>query len=53
MRIALERLKAGNVIKRVGPSFGGHWEILFQPLRKQNNTNYGKENDKKERWQRD
>ena len=46
MRITLERLKAENVIKRVGPSFGGHWEILFQPLRKQNNTNYGKENDK-------
>lgn len=28
MRITLERLKAESVIKRVGPSFGGHWEIL-------------------------
>ena len=29
MRITLERMKAGNVIKRVGPSFGGYWEILL------------------------
>lgn len=28
MRITLERMKAENVIKRVGPSFGGHWEII-------------------------
>lgn len=29
MRITLERMKAENVIKRVGPSFGGHWEIVM------------------------
>lgn len=29
MRIRLERMKAESVIKRVGPSFGGHWEILL------------------------
>lgn len=29
MRITLERLKAENIIKRVGPSYGGHWEILL------------------------
>lgn len=29
MRITQERLKAENIIKRVGPSFGGHWEILL------------------------
>lgn len=28
MRITLERLKTENIIKRVGPSFGGHWEII-------------------------
>ena len=29
MRITLERMKAEGGIKRVGPSFGGHWEILL------------------------
>ena len=33
MRITLERMKAANVIKRVGPSFGGHWEILSSTSR--------------------
>lgn len=28
MRITLEHLKSENIIKRVGPSFGGHWEII-------------------------
>ena len=28
MRITLERMKAGDIIKRVGPSYGGHWEII-------------------------
>ena len=30
MRTTLERMKVENVIKRVGPSFGGHWEILIK-----------------------
>ena len=29
MRITLERMKAESVIKRVGPSYGGHWEIFL------------------------
>lgn len=29
MRITLERMKVGNVIKRVVVSFLGHWEILL------------------------
>ena len=46
MRITLERLKAENVIKRVGASFGDIWKSFYRLLWKQNNTNYGKENDK-------
>ena len=43
MRITLERLKAENVIKRVGASFGDIWKSFYRLLWKQNNTNYGKE----------
>ena len=47
-------MKARNVIKRVvTSSFRGIGKSFYQHLRKQNNTNYGKESNRYERWQHD
>ena len=39
-------MKAESIIKRVEVSYRGIGKSFYKPLRKQNNTSYGKEIDK-------